>query len=120
MTTQENKDLQQLQSKGHNDVSELKIAMKDKKIREVSHLPPPSLFRPSSASLYTDQPSSVLRPIDTYNKLGPECQVIGLTITRSPRVRKISEFTLLGLGRLAIFDRNAIRFTKLRWTRYIG
>lgn len=76
----------------------LKIAMKNKKIRKLNHLPPPSLFRPSSASLYTDQPSSVLQPIDTYNKLGPECQVIGLTITRSPRIPKISGFAaLLGL-----------------------
>lgn len=69
MITQENKDLQQLQSKGHDGVSDLKFAMKNKKIWKVRHLPPPLSFRPSSASLYTDQPSSVLRPIDTYNKL---------------------------------------------------
>ena len=91
---QENIDLQQLQSKGHSGVSDLKFIMK-KKILKVRHLPPPLSFRPSSASLYTDQPSSVIRPIDTYNKLGPECQVIGLTITRSPGVRKISLFALL-------------------------
>lgn len=36
MITQENKDLQQLQSKGHNGVSDLKIAMKNKKIRKHS------------------------------------------------------------------------------------
>lgn len=111
MITQENKDLQQLQSKGQDGVSDLKIAMKNNKVRKLSHLPPPLLLRPSSASLYTDQPSSVLRPIDRYNKLGPECQVVGLTITRSPRISKIS--TLPGFCQLAI----AILFTTLRWTR---
>jgi len=74
MIAQENKGLQQLQSKGHDGVSVLETAVKNKNIRKVSHSPPPLLlFRPSSSSLYTDQPSSVLRPINTHNKLGPEC-----------------------------------------------